>query len=336
MADMSWNLMGHEWAVAMLQQQIASGNLRHAYLFSGSKGVGRRSLALHFAQAINCPEAETPGQPCLHCHTCEQIGHMQHTDLDVVQNEQEGDILKVDAIRTLQHALALAPYGSGKRIALLLRFEEANANAQNALLKTLEEPNPRVVLLLTVDDAENLHPTIPSRCEHLRLRPITVDKLAGELVQRKGLPADEADLIAHIAGGRPGYALRLIEDPSLLERRADWLDTLGALLASSRRERILFSDKRNRNRDRGEVKQEMYEAFGTWLLFWRDVLLAASGSDVPFTNPDRREEIIQLAESVGKSGAARLTSALERATARLNHANLQVLLDNILLGWPHR
>jgi len=332
---MSWDLMGHDWAAAMLQQHIASGNLRHAYLFSGPSGVGRRSLALRFAQAINCPEPEAPGQPCLRCRTCEQIWRMQHPDLDVVQNAQIGDILKVDAIRTLQHTLALAPYESGTRIALLLRFEEANASAQNALLKTLEEPNPRVVLLLTADDAENLQPTVTSRCEHLRLRPMAVDALAGELAQRTGEPDEEAALIAHIAGGRPGYALRLMADPALLESRAAWLDTLGALLASSRRERLLFSDKKNRNRERSDVKQELFEAFGTWLPFWRDVLLVASGSDAPLTSPDRQDEIGELAEVIEEAGAARLTGALEHAMARLNHANLQVLLDNVLLSWPY-
>ena len=335
MAGMSWDLMGHDWAEKMLQQHIATGALRHAYLFSGPRGVGRRSMALRFAQAINCPEPESPGQPCLRCRTCEQIGRMQHLDLDVVQNDQEGDILKVDAIRALQHNLALAPYGSGTRIALLLRFEEANANAQNALLKTLEEPNPRVVLLLTADDTDNLQPTIPSRCEVLRLRPMAVNDLAEELTRRTGKPGDEVNRIAHFAGGRPGYALRLMNEPDLLERRAAWMDTLRTLQGSSRRERLMFYEKKYQKWDRSEVKKELFEALGFWLTFWRDVLLTASNSGTPLTNIDLLDDISALADMTGEAGAARLTGALEHAFVRLNHASLQVLLDNLMLGWPY-
>ena len=122
--------------------------------------------------------------------------------------------------------LSLAPYESKYRLALLLRFEEANASAQNALLKTLEEPNPKVVLFVTADDPENLLPTIVSRCELLRLRPMAVDSLAAGLQEKQNLGESQAELIAHIAGGRPGYALRLAEDASLLEERKEYLGGL--------------------------------------------------------------------------------------------------------------
>jgi DNA polymerase-3 subunit delta' len=161
MTGMSWDLMGHTWAEEMLREHIVTGSLRHAYLFSGPRGVGRRSLALRFAQAINCPQPLAPGQPCGTCRICRQIEAMQQADLNILQSEQEGDTLKVEQVRDLQHQLSLAPYESAYRIALLLRFEEANASSQNALLKTLEEPNPRVVLLVTADDPKICYPPLP-------------------------------------------------------------------------------------------------------------------------------------------------------------------------------
>ncbi len=109
---------------------------------------------------------------------------MQQADLHIVAPETEGGMIKVDQIRDLQRSLILSPYEAKYRIALLLNFHQANANAQNALLKTLEEAPRKVILLLTADSAESLLPTISSRCEILRLRPTGIDSLAAALEER--------------------------------------------------------------------------------------------------------------------------------------------------------
>ncbi len=335
MTGMTWNLLGHEWAEDMLRQHIATGQLRHAYLFSGPSGVGRRSLALRFAQAINCTQPPEPGQPCGTCRICRQIEAMQQADLNILQSEQEGGTLKVEAVRELQHMLALAPYESNYRVALLLRFEEANASAQNALLKTLEEPNPRVVLLVTADDPENLLPTITSRCELMRLRPMAPAVLSARLQDLRDLEYEQADLIAQIAGGRPGYALRLADDPALLDQRQQALQDCLNLLGLSRLERVTYVESLTKGRGRAEAKGDLRAMLTAWLSFWRDVLLAGLGSAAPLTNHDYRAEIQQVAAYTDPQTAAGLVIALEHSFGRLNNANLQVLLDNLLLTWPH-
>ena len=332
---MQWNIIGHGWAADMLRQQFTSGSMRHAYLFSGPNSVGRRTLALRFAQAVNCPEPREPGVPCGTCRTCGQIERMQQADLSVVQSQAEGDSLKVDQVRELQHMLALAPYESAYRVALLLRFEEATAGAQNALLKTLEEPNERVLLLVTADDPDNLLPTISSRCELLRLRPMPLDALSAVLREEKDVPKEKAELIAHAAGGRPGYALRMVEDDSLLTQRTTWLDDQLRLLASNRRERLAYSEGKTRRKKRDEAKSDLRDGLAHWLSLWRDVMLIASGSGTPLTNIDYTEQITKLADEVGEAQAARLVSRLEHIFARLSTANLQLMLDNLLLEWPY-
>jgi DNA polymerase-3 subunit delta' len=334
MAGMSWDLIGHSWAEEMLRQHMAAGRLRHAYLFSGPRGVGRRTLALRFAQAMNCPQPTAPGQPCGECRICRQIESMQQADLNILQAEQEGDTLKVEQVRDLQHLLSLAPYESSYRVALLLRFEEANESAQNALLKTLEEPNPRVVLLVTADDPENLLPTIVSRCELLRLRPLSLDALAAELAQRKGLETEQARLIAHVAGGRSGYALRLAEDASLLETRAACMQDCLKLLSIERIERMLFVEGLTRHRERAEAKGELRIELRYWLSFWRDVLLTSYKSNTPIANLDLQTEIERIAAQVDGRQVTQIVSDLEHAFVRLNSANLQIMLDNLVLGWP--
>jgi len=334
-AGMAWDILGHDWAVQMLQQHITGGQMRHAYLFSGPSGVGRRTLALRFAQAVNCTQPPSPGTPCGECRTCKQIERMQQPDLMIIQSEEVGEALKVNQVRDLQRLLTLSPYESAYRVALLLRLNEATDGAQNALLKTLEEPNPSVLLLVTADDPENLLPTIVSRCELLRLRPMPLAALADVLTKENGLPEDQARLIAHITGGRPGTAFQLAKDEEAQARRKVWLDDLMALLHGNRTERIRYVQKKTKKRKRAEYKPEFREALTFWLAFWRDVMLVSADSSAPLTNLDYRSEIDCIASAVDEASASSLTGRLEHSFTRLNMANIPIMLDNLLLDWPY-
>jgi len=332
--DMGWDILGHEWAAEMLRQHIAQGTRKHAYLFAGPPGVGRRTLALRFAQAVNCLQPTEIGAPCGTCRTCQQIARMQQADLTIVQSEAVGESIKVDQIRDLRRTLALAPYESAYRVALLLRFNEATEEAQNALLKTMEEPNPKVLLLLTVDEPENLQATIVSRCELLRLRPMPIEELRSVLVERKGVDEERAHLIAHVAGGRPGYAFRFIEDEGLWASRDAWVNDFFTLLDSNLRKRLAYSESKTRGKERAEARLELRDGLAHWLSLWRDVLLKCSGSGTALTNIDREREITRLAERLSERDAAYFVGRLEHNFARLATANLQLMLDNLLLEWP--
>ena len=316
----------------MLLQHIKSGQVRHAYLLCGPQGVGRRTLALRFAQALNCPNPIEPGVPCGTCRTCRQIEAMQQADLHVVQAEIEGGILKVENIRDLQHDLSLTPYESSYRVALLLRFEEANESTQNALLKTLEEPNPRVVILATAENTEKLLPTIVSRCEVLRLRPVAPSQLA-EALKERGVEAQEADLLAHVAGGRPGAALRMQTDPAFMEKRRRYLDDLLELQQSSLRDRFAYADRvtHYKSGEREETKEDLRTQIEIWLSFWRDVLLIATNTEVPLGNPDYADQMRAFAADLGVEGAKAKVLAHQEALERLYFANLRLLMEIVLL-----
>ncbi len=325
---MDWAVLGHEWAARLLQGHIARQETRHAYLLTGSAGGGRRTLALRFAQALNCLQPPEPGGYCGVCRVCRQTEAMQHSDLAILQAEKEGGILKVEQVREAQHSLSLLPYEARYRVALLLRFHEANPSAQNALLKTLEEAPQRVVLLLTANSAESLLPTIVSRCEVLRLRPMPLERLTGELVKRN-LPSEDARLLAHLSGGRFGYALHLQEDPSLLEQRRIFLDDLLNLLTSNRRERFAYVETMGRDRE------TLRQAYQVWLSFWRDLMLRAASADLPLVNLNLEAEITRLASQVSLSTARACVAALEQGISRLDaNLNARLLTEVLLLDWP--
>jgi DNA polymerase III subunit delta' len=333
---MDWNILGHEWAAHILQQQIIRGEMRQAYLVTGMPGVGRRTLALRFAQAMNCPETKTHGQSCGLCKTCQRIENMMHPDLSVVQAESEGATLKVEQIRQLQHTLSLTPYEARWRVALLLRFEEANANAQNALLKTLEEAPPSVVLLLTATSAESLLPTIVSRCEQLLLRPLPVKQLALALEKNWKVSQPDALRLAHISQGRVGVALRLKESPDLLQGQANLVEDFIRMLSSPRRVRFAYAEQAVRPLRQGKDKSSLRILLQVWLSCWRDLFISASGADIPVVNLDFQQKISQLAHKISLDTARLRMADAERAMTMLDstNANPQMLLESMLLDFP--
>jgi len=324
----NWDLLGHEWAVAMLQQHVARGTARHAYLFAGAPGLGRRTLALRFAQALNCTQTSQPGIPCGKCRDCRQIEAMSHPDLTIIQAEAEGGTLKVDQVREARRSLTLKPYQSKYRVVVFLRFQEANDNAANALLKVLEEAPSYAVLILTADNPEQLLPTINSRCEVLRLRPLPLEVVEAFL-KEKGADEGTAGLISHISGGRPGYALRLMQDPSALEFRQAKLADLQTLLPASRVDKFAYADKLSRDKD------AMRSVLQLWVSFWRDVLLQVGGASTPIANADHVQEIEFLAGLVSLPEVRRVVSDLEKALERMDaNVNARLLAEVLLLDWP--
>jgi DNA polymerase-3 subunit delta' len=331
----NWGLLGHEWAVEMLKQHLLRDSVRHAYLITGPPGVGRRTLALRFAKALNCPNPPAPGEACGKCKTCQQVEKMQYSDLAIIQAEKEGGTIKVDQIRAVRQSLSLKPYQGKYRVALFIRFHEANANAANALLKTLEEAPGYVVLLLTADNAEQLLPTIVSRCEILRLRPLPVEAVESTLLNR-GAGVETAQLLAHISGGRPGYALRLMEDKEALKFRGKRLDEIQTLLRSTRRERFAYAEQlTDKKKKDADAEERFRETLLLWLSFWRDVFLRVTGSESPLTNVDYSESIEKLAARLTLPEARKLVRDAEGAIDKLErNVNARLLAEVVLLDWP--
>ena len=328
---MSWDLIGHGWAADLLAEHIAKQQLRHAYLITGPQGIGRRTLSLRLAQAVNCLRPPAPGQPCQACSSCRQIERMQHPDLSIVHSEPPSIEIKIDQIRMLQRTLALSPYQANYRVALLLDFEEARENAANALLKTLEEPASRVILVLTAESIERLPPTIVSRCEHLRLRPVPVEQLSQSLQSQHHIDPDVARKLAHISAGRPGYAIQLEQDKQRLDQRITWLDDHYRLLGENRVERFAYAETAAKD------KESLRALLPIWASLWRDVALQATGASVPLTNIDRQAEITTLAEHFGLHVAMSVIELLEHTNELIDqYVNARLAAEVLMLDLPRR
>jgi DNA polymerase III subunit delta' len=339
--ETAWNeVVGHEWAVDLLRESIAHGRVGHAYLFTGPRHVGKTTLAVHFAQALNC-DAEKGARPCGQCRNCRLIGAGRHPDVRLLVPEESsrGNLaLKIEQIRDLQQGLSLASYEARWKVALLTEFESATTGAANAFLKTLEEPPAGVALFLTARDADAVLPTIASRCRIVALRPLPAGQIASALESRWQLPVAQARLLAHLADGRLGWAIQAMADQNLLLERGEQLDQLQEALSGSRVERFDLAEKLAR-------KPEMLPALlSTWLSWWRDLALLAwrrgdalAPDTAAITNVDAEGDLVALSRRWERSAILRALKQTQRALWQLEHnANTRLALEYLLLVYPRR
>ncbi len=330
---MTWDLVGLEWAANLLARHIQTGNIKHAYLFCGPDGIGRRSLVLRFAQALTCQQSQSTGIPCLTCTTCQRIAAMQHPDLFVVAAPEAGREIRIDQIRNLQHDLSLAPYEAPLRIGMLLDFQTANLNAQNAMLKTLEEPTSRAILLVTASRAEDLLPTIASRCEIILLRPASVEVVAAALEKRENVDKVKAEKIAHLSGGCYGYAYTLYMHSAEMEKIDAVLNSMLGMLSAPMRERFAYADELTARKP--AVRENFYQVIRIWLSFWRDTLAVASGGKLSIINTEFEPAIRSLAAQVSLAEINAQMLRLEDSLDKLDkNVNLRLLAEILIMDLP--
>jgi DNA polymerase-3 subunit delta' len=324
----TWPIIGHEWAVNLLAQTVASDRLSHAYLFTGPAQIGKTALARAFAQAILC-EREN-GEPCRGsegaCRTCQRIAQGRYPDLQVIAAEK--NTIQIDQVRVLQSDAALSPLEGQYKIFIIREIERATPPAANALLKTLEEPPPHVILLLTSHRRDLVLPTVLSRCQIVGLRPAPLDQVRTALEARGAAP-ERAELLARLSGGRAGWALTAQAHPEMVQTRSRHIDELLALTAEGYIGRLSYTEALSRQTDAIE------ETLGQWATWWRDVLLIQRGNPDAVINLDRR---VQLAQQALLYRPEQVESALTDLMQTLHqikaNVNARLALDVLTLRLP--
>jgi DNA polymerase-3 subunit delta' len=329
-------IVGHDWAVQLLSAAVKNGRIGHAYLITGPEQIGKTTLARTFAQALNC-EKPLAERPCGECRSCKLIAQDHHPDVHLLLPEVSGRgkaLIKVDQIRDLQRQLQLSTIEGRYRVAILKQFDAANPSAANAFLKTLEEPPPSVVLLLTAADADSLLPTISSRCRTINLRPLESESIEQSLMTQWGASPDEAILLARLADGRPGWAIDATKQENILQTRKQNLNQLHEALQGRRVRRFAQAGKLSR---KPELLPDMLR---TWLSWWRDLALVAYGQgpvnpSVPISNIDQQRALEELAASWSLETIVENLAATGRAIQFLGqNANTRLVMENLLLGYP--
>ncbi|MGB5986817.1 MAG: DNA polymerase III subunit delta' [Desulfobacterales bacterium] len=331
-------------AYGRLKRLHQSGRLPHAILLSGLSGVGKKATAIQLAMAFNCRRGaqgnKAPGaksrtagsaeggglsEACGVCLPCRQIQAGQYPD--VIRIDPTGTQIKIGQIRELLSTLAMKPYGEGLRLVMVTDAAAMNPSAANALLKILEEPPERTVLILMTVQADGLLPTIRSRCQEIRLAPLPEDYIRKLLQADHPLADSAAQAVAALAQGSQARALEMAR-PQWQQRRAGLLQRIAGLSALSLSAKLIWAEKLTR--EPGDLN-DFLDIAQSWL---RD-LSVSSAQAGGLLNCDYADLIHR--ESVQTGSAARVQSlkslAAVRQAIRRTNPNLRLLVEALVLDW---
>ena len=341
-----WPVFGHEWAIQRLKRALNSAGsngrtarLSHAYLFLGPAQVGKTTLARAFAMALLCTHGgKTPCHTCRSCRLFAQDSHpdfrffqpMAKSDKELVVDRQKGE-LRGEQAEGLIRDVALKPMEGRRKVFLIQDMQNANATFANKILKTLEEPPAHAVLLLTARHRAEVLPTIVSRCQIMELRTLEHAEVAHALQAGWQASATDADLLARLSGGRLGWAVDQLHNPSRRDERKTHLEALWRLTSADRLERLAFANALATDRD----NQARFSLLETWTSWWRDVLLTQSGSRDACSNVDCQEQIGQHARTIQRTAVFAYLGTLKRIEGYLRHTvNARLALDVLMLNLP--
>ena len=320
-----WPVVGHEWAIDLLAQAIKGSRPSHAYLFTGPSQVGKSTLARAFAQALVCETGQ--GAPCGECRTCQRLAQGRYPDVQLIAAERNA--IQIDQVRAIQRDAAVAPLEGRRKIFIIREIERATLPAANALLKSLEEPPPQVILLLTATRRDQVLPTILSRCQLVGLRPLPQEQVHTALQTRWRVDEERAGLLARLSGGRLGWAVTAHTDPELWQARAKYFDDLLTLTAEGPFGRLAYAETLSR------AGADIEVALGLWATWWRDVLLIQRELSEEVLNLDRKAQLLRQASLFGGEQVEEALRDLMQTARRIKaNVNARLALDVMLLRLP--
>ncbi len=320
------NIIGHQQIIEHLQNAISMDKVSHAYIFNGPDKSGKMLLANNFAMALQCERNDT--EPCMECHSCKQALSNSQPDI-IYLGHGKPNTISVDDIRSqINNDVAIKPYASPYKIYIINEAEKMNQQAQNALLKTIEEPPAYAIILLLTTNADNFLPTILSRCITLNLKAVPDSEIRQFLIEKYQVPDYKAEICTAFAQGNVGKAIQLARSEDFNEIKNSALQLL------KRVKNMELSELIESVRQISNYKLEIDDYFDIMTIWYRDVLLYKATSDV--NSLIFKDEVYDIKRQASKSsyeGLESIIKALDKAKRRLNaNVNFDLVMELLLLA----
>ena len=318
-------ILGNEMVKDHFKKAIANHKISHAYILTGEAGMGRKSIANAFAMTLLCEKGGS--EPCMSCHSCKQVMSGNHPDLIYVTHEKPGSIGVDDVREQINDTIMIRPYSSYYKIYIVDEAEKMTVQAQNALLKTIEEPPAYAVIILITTNQEAFLPTILSRCVQMKLKPLKDFTIKNYLTQNLHIAEKDADICAAFARGNLGKAIHLAlsdEFRELFQKVMVLVKNVGTMDISMLLDCI--REMKEQNFDIGEVLDLMQ-------LWYRDVLMFKVTKDMNLLIFKNEYKMInETGEKVDYAGLEAILAAIDTARTRLNaNVNMELAMELLLL-----
>jgi len=333
-----WQIIESTRVVPLLQNSLKRGKLPNAYLLVGPAHVGKMTLALNLAQALNCAADE---KPCGECPSCLKIAAGKHADVQVIglsngnPKETKAKEIGIEKIRDIQHSAALPPFEGKYKVFIIDGAEQLSNEASNCLLKTLEEPAEKVIYLLLTVNEQLILPTVVSRCQRLELTPLPADAIEKNLTEQRHIEPGKAKLLSRLSHGCLGWAITAVEDEAILGERSVQMDRILEVMRSGVEERFAYAAQlaAQFSQNRRAVMEELE----LWRDWWHDLLLSNSGSSERITCVDRETDMKNMAGGYNIRQIRMFISRIQGAMAQLQlNASPRLVLEVLMLNIPGR
>lgn len=282
-------IVGHQRIQRFLKRSAETEKISHAYLFFGPDRIGKRKVALEFLKLLNCQEKDVKKRPCQSCCFCKGINNKSLADLALIEAEEKE--ISISQIRNLSWKLSLQSHSAPFKSALIDDAHLMNLEAQSALLKTLEEPKGRAVIILVTAFPELLFPTIISRTERIRFLPVPREEI-NNYFEKKGISGNKAEELISVSSGKPGEIMDFLDHPQKLKERIQIIEDLKKLIDSPLSYRFQYA------KEESQDHKFLIEILEVWLKYFRETLLSTSRQRSGRYSLARIKKIINLIQDI--------------------------------------
>jgi DNA polymerase III subunit delta' len=337
---MNWQVIGHKHITSYLEQAIISDRLVHAWIFYGPKLIGKKKLAKQFTKTLLCYQGQEEKKdlnniPCNQCEQCVEFDKKIHPDFFTVEKGKEDKNISVEQIRELKGKLSSKSLFKSYKIAIIYDADSLSLSASNALLKTLEEPLGKTIIILIAEKVDTLPKTILSRTQKIKFLPVAQKEIYNYLIKEKNVEHDLALNLASLADGKPERAMIFLNNQALLQSYTNSINTFFKLISAKEHQKISFIEEligeQKKIADKVRVVSPL---LNLWQTMFRDILLLKFSSSAKIINMKAKQELIRLEPYFSAEKLHLINVNIEKTKRYLNqNVNPKLALENLVLNF---